>query len=126
MAERLTDRGIAALKPADTSLYYFDSEISGLALRIYPSGRKTFVFDWRDNGRQRRVTIGQHPTWTIGKARIHAGRMRLKADTGETITAGRGGRVADLIEAWRAIVKLTRRPSTAKSYLRLIDSHIVP
>ena len=55
MAERLTDRGIAALKPSDTSLYYFDSEVSGLALRIYPTGRKTFVFDWRQDGRQRRA-----------------------------------------------------------------------
>jgi integrase len=126
MAERLTDRAIAGLKPSDTSVLYFDSEISGLAVRVYPSGRKVFVFDWRDNGRQRRVTIGQHPTWTIGKARTHASRMRLKADTGETITPGRGSRVADLIEQWRAVVKLTRRPSTAKSYCRLIDSHIIP
>jgi integrase len=127
MAERLTDRGIAALKPSpDRSDFYFDTEVAGLAVRVYPSGRKVFVFDWRDNGRQRRVTIGQHPAWTIGKARTHAGRMRLKADVGETVTPGRGGRVADLIEAWRAIVKLTRRPGTAKSYCRLIDSHIVP
>ena len=52
--------------------------------------------------------------------------MRLKADTGETVTPGRGGRVADLIEQWKDVVRLTRRPSTAKSYCRLIDSHIVP
>jgi integrase len=126
MAERLTDRGIAALKAADASVLYFDTEVSGLAVRVYPTGRKVFVFEWRDNGRQRRVTIGQHPAWTIGKARTHAGRLRLKADTGETITPGRGSRVADLIEEWKGVVKLTRRPSTAKSYLRLIDSHIVP
>jgi integrase len=126
MAERLTDRGIAALKAADTSVLYFDTEVSGLAVRVYPTGRRVFVFDWRDNGRQRRVTLGQHPAWTIGKARTHAGRMRLKADTGETITPGRGSRVADLIEEWKGIVRLTRRPSTAKSYLRLTDSHIVP
>jgi integrase len=126
MAERLTDRGVAALKAADTSVLYFDTEVSGLAVRVYPTGRKVFVFDWRDNGRQRRATIGQHPAWTVGKARTHASRMRLKADTGETVAPGRGGRIADLIEQWRAIVKLTRRPSTTKSYCRLIDSHIIP
>ena len=43
--------------------------------------------------------------------------MRLKADTGETVAPGRGGRVADLIEQWRDVVKLTRRPSTANGYL---------
>lgn len=58
MAERLTDRGIAALKPSDTSILIFDSEVSGLAARVYPSGRKVFVFDWRENHRQRRITLG--------------------------------------------------------------------
>jgi hypothetical protein len=126
MAERLTDRGIAALKSADTDQYYFDSEVSGLAVRVYPTGSKVFVFDWRENGKQRRATIGRHPAWTIGKARTHASRMRLKADVGEIVTPGRGSRVADLIEEWKEVVRLTRRPSTANSYCRLIDSHIVP
>ena len=75
MAERLTDRGIAALKYAGNgtgSDYHFDSEVAGLAVRIYPTGRKVFVFDWRENGRQRRMTVGDFPAWTIGKARLHA------------------------------------------------------
>ena len=88
MAERLTDRGIAALKPSDTSILIFDSEVSGLAVRVYPSGRKVFVFDWRDP-RQRRITLGAHPAWTIGKARTYASRLRLKADTGETVSPAR-------------------------------------
>jgi hypothetical protein len=69
MAERLTDRGITALKATDTSVLYFDSEVSGLAVRVYPTGRRVFVFDWRENGKQRRKTIGAFPSWTIGKAR---------------------------------------------------------
>ena len=71
-------------KPAAISVLIFDFEVSGLALRVYPSGRKIFVFDWRDrNGKQRRITIGEFPAWTIGKARAHAKRMRLKADAGD-------------------------------------------
>jgi integrase len=126
LAARLTDRGIAALKPTDASVLYFDSEVPGLAVRVYSSGKKSFVFDWREDGRQRRVVIGSPPTWTIGKARIHAGRMRLKADTGEAVAPGRGDRVADLIEAWKQVVAVTRRPGTAISYGKSIDSHIVP
>jgi hypothetical protein len=81
MPTRLTDRFIAAIKPAETIIYVFDSEVSGLAIRVYPSGRKTFIFDWRQDHRQRRVTIGQFPAWTIGKARARvqtegAGRQR--------------------------------------------------
>ena len=85
-----------------------------------------FVFDWRDDGRQRRVQIGAHPAWTIGKAREHATRMRRKVDVGESVVAQRGSRVADLAEQWRGVVDLTRRPSTARSYGRLLDSHIIP
>ena len=90
MAERLTDRGIAALKPSANSVYHFDTEVSGLAVRVYPSGIKSFIFDWRHHGHQRRITIGQHPAWTIGKARIHAGKLRLKADTGESMPPAPG------------------------------------
>ena len=126
MADRLTDRGIAALKPSANSVYHFDTEVSGLAVRVYPSGIKSFIFDWRHHGRQRRITIGQHPAWTIGKARTHASRLRLKADTGEVVAVQRGERVAALVEAWKATVRLTRRPNTVLSYCRLIDSHIIP
>jgi integrase len=127
MTERLTDRTIAALKPDQKKvLYHFDSEVAGLFVKVWPSGSKTFAFDWHQDGKQRRLTLGKFPTWTIGKARLHAGRMRLKADVGESVAPGKGGRVADLIEQWKEVVRVTRRPSTAKSYLRLIDSHIVP
>lgn len=127
MPERLTDRGIAALKPSrDGSVYHFDSEVSGLAVRIYPSGVKAFVFDWREHGRQRRITIGRFPTWTIGKARAHTGKMRLKADVGEAVAPGRGGRLADLIGEWLGVVRLTRRTYTARNYSRLINAHILP
>ena len=124
MAERLTDRSIAALKPAEISVLYFDSEVNGLAVRVYPSGIKSFVFDWRQNGRQRRIVIGKPPVWTIGKARLHASRLRLKAGTGGIVAPERGGRVADLIEQWREVVRLTRRPNTVKSYNQMI-AHIL-
>jgi integrase len=126
VAVRLTDRGIAALKLSDDGPYHFDSEVNGLALKVYPSGRKVFVFDWRENGRQRRATLGQHPAWTIGKARTHASKMRLKADTGEVVTPARGERVTDLAEQWCEVVKLTRRPGTAVGYSLAINNYIVP
>jgi integrase len=127
MSERLTDRRITALKPENGSRLYFDSEVSGLAVRVYPTGRKAFVFDWRDDvGRQRRVTIGRFPAWTIGKARDHAGRLRLRVDVGESVAPRRGARVEDLVEQWRGIVDLTRRPRTASSYDRLVRRYVVP
>ena len=127
MAERLTDRSIASLKPTGRSVLHFDSAVRGLALRIYGSGQKSFVFIWRDElGRQRRVTIGAPPVWTIGKARTHASQLRLKADVGESVTPRRGGRLDALVEQWLAVVAVTRRPRTADKYRRQINRHVVP
>jgi integrase len=126
VTSRLTDRAIAALKPSEASTYEFDSEVVGLAVRIYPSGSKAFTFDYRQNGKHKRVTLGRFPTWTIGKARIHASKLRLKADAGETVKPGRGERIAELAEAWRATVRLTRRPGTVIGYELALDNHIIP
>jgi hypothetical protein len=74
LATRLTDRAIAALKPRAKSDYHFDSDVTGLAIRVYPSGIKSFIFDWRENGRQRRITLGQHPAGlSARRASMHPG-----------------------------------------------------
>ena len=126
MPTRLTDRFIRAIRPSKGITYVFDSEIAGLAIRTYPSGRKTFIFDYRQDYRQRRVTIGQFPAWTTGKARVHASRLRVRVDSGENVVPDRGQRVADLLETWRETVRVTRRPATAAGYIRLINAHIEP
>jgi len=129
VAIRLTDRGIAALKPAPgakDSAYVFDAEVVGLAVRIYPAGTKSFTFDYRQDGRQKRITIGRFPTWSIGKARGHASKLRLKADAGEVVAPGRGELIAGLAEQWRKVVRLTRRPGTTVGYELALDNHIIP
>jgi len=126
MPTHLTDRFINSVEPTGKRSLIFDDEIEGLALMIRPSGAKSWVFTWTENGRQRRVTLGRFPTWTVGKARTHAGRMRLKADVGEEVVAARGSSVGELIKEWRKVVKLTRRPGTVVGYELAIDNYIVP
>ena len=122
MPQRLTDRAITALEPAGT---YFDTEVTGLAVKVYASGVKAFVFVWREHGRQRRTTLGRFPTWTVGKARTHAGRLRLRADVGDSVVEVRGTMVGDLLEQWRAVVRLTRRPGTVVQYELALDKYII-
>jgi integrase len=126
LAVQLTDRSIRALRPRKVDFYVFDSEVSGLAIRTYTSGRKVWVFDWRTDRRQRRVTLGQHPSWTVGKARAYASKLRVRVDSGEDIAPARGQQIAELIETWLETVRLTRRPGTAAGYRRLITAHIIP
>ena len=126
MVERLTDRGIAALKPVAGKPYFvFDAEVSGLAVKVYQSGQRSFVFDWRENRKQHHVTMGQFPASTIGKARTHAVRMRVRVDVGDSVATGRGGRVADLIEPGAS--RPTDAPARNRHRLsRMIAVHTLP
>lgn len=47
----------------------FDDEIPGFGIRIYPSGSKSFLIDYRLNGRQRRMVLGRYGVLTLDQAR---------------------------------------------------------
>ena len=86
MARRkiLTDDGVAKL-PVKGSRYAFpDPELPMHYIRVTPSGAKSFVVVTRDrDNRQRWLTIGPHPAYTIDAARKRAS---------ETIRAIREGK----------------------------------
>lgn len=47
----------------------WDSEMTGFGLRLYPSGKKSFVLSYRHNGVKREYTIGQYGKITLDQAR---------------------------------------------------------
>jgi integrase len=47
----------------------WDADISGLGVRLYPSGKKSFVLSYRQNGTKRLYTIGQYGQITLEQAR---------------------------------------------------------
>ncbi|MCK7574874.1 MAG: Arm DNA-binding domain-containing protein [Chromatiales bacterium] len=49
--------------------------------RIYPSGRKAFVFSYRAQGRKRLMTIGTYGALTLEQARIQARAELAKVET---------------------------------------------
>lgn len=67
---KLTETGIAKLKPpASGRLDIADAVMTGLALRVMPSGVKSWCFIYRFGGKQRRMTIGRYPEIDLMKAR---------------------------------------------------------
>lgn len=84
MSERLSDATARkALPPARGQTFIWDSEIKGFALRITARGAKSFVLDYRVNGRQRRITLGNYPDWTVQAARASAKSMKRDIDLGQ-------------------------------------------
>ena len=66
----LTVRGIEALKPRTKRYEVFDALTPSLAIRVTPSGHKSWVLYYRHHGRQRRLTLGRYPDRPLAEARI--------------------------------------------------------
>ena len=83
---KLTKTSIANINIADKIVDYFDSEVNGLSLRVFPSSSKTFSIVYRNNAeKQKRYTIGKYPTITLVQAKKEAQRLLLLVSQGEDI-----------------------------------------
>ena len=60
---KITKKTIDAQAPSEKASYIWDGELSGFGLKILPTGRKTYLVQYRLGGRRgrtRRMTIGVH------------------------------------------------------------------
>lgn len=81
MKTRLTIRTVEGAKPFTTPYEVRDSDITGLLLRVQPSGAKTF---YAELARGVRVKLGRYPVLTVEAARTQAKeRIGEFARTGE-------------------------------------------
>ena len=69
--------------PADkVQAFLWDTDTPTLAIRVTPTGRKTYVFESRLNGSTIRVSIGTVADWPIKKARTEAQKLKMLIDAG--------------------------------------------
>lgn len=137
MAERLTDRLVKALPaPAAGNRIAYDAEVAGFGCRVTSAGAKAFVVNYRIAGRERRLTIGAHPDWSVSAARDRARAIKREVDVGldpmarrdaerETAAAPRAD-INMLADRFVAEHLPKRRPSTVASYAGILDQHIRP
>jgi integrase len=108
----LTHRGVEALRPSETAYRIADQRCIGLAVRVSPTGAKTWdlVFRIRGTSRIRRLSLGSTADVSLESARDRANALT---------SAGRAGR--DLIaEEQTAQQEAARRYSVAD----LIDEYV--
>ncbi len=135
MRVKLSKTNLANAKPGETRYLLRDTRTVGLALKVEPSGTRTFLFEYRLPGKaSQRYNIGRYgEPWTLEQARAEAGRLRSLVDRGldpliERRRDGSAGRtVAELAElALAHVEKAGRRPATIWHYRRMIQRFIVP
>ncbi|KWC83517.1 tyrosine-type recombinase/integrase [Burkholderia cepacia] len=71
-----------AASPGKTQTIYWDAKAPGLGLRVTPAGTRSYIFESRLFGKTVRLTIGDARTWTLGKARTEAARLKTAIDNG--------------------------------------------
>lgn len=134
---RLTKRTVDQAEPRPARYTLFDDDLRGFGLRVYPSGEKSWIVEYRPNGggrsvAKRRLTLGSTGTLTPDKARKAAqdalARARLGADPArEKDEARKSITFAVLAERFLADhVDAKRKPGTRRNYRHLLDAVAVP
>jgi len=108
----------------------WDSTVSGLGLRIYPTGRKAFVLSYRDPQRRKRLyTLGEYGPLTLYKAREAAVKRKAQVIDGKDPLAQRKAAAGAKTVAELCRVYLERHASQKKSIRadrRRVEQHILP
>tara|TARA_R100000365_G_scaffold3439_1_gene11311 strand:- start:29 stop:808 length:780 start_codon:yes stop_codon:yes gene_type:complete len=140
---KLSKRVVDALHASGekTGTLHWDSELKGFAVRVMPSGRKTFVVKYRArSGRQRWLKLGAYGPLTVERARELAKIELSKVVEGQDPAADRNehreavtiAQLCDLyMEAANAGLVLGRKglpkkASTLSTDQSRIDAHIKP
>jgi integrase len=61
---------------------YWDDEVTGFGARLNAGGAKSFFLNYRVDSREKRITIGRFPRWSVAAARSRAKELRIEIDRG--------------------------------------------
>ena len=127
---RLTDAGVARLKPGKTEYIVRDSRTAGLGVRVRPSGHRSFVWHGQANGRAVRKTVGPAALMSVEEAR----RECIALQNGDR-PAG-AGNAEDrpgvplfrefVIGEWSAASRSRMGASRLKFVDRMLNEHFLP
>jgi integrase/predicted DNA-binding transcriptional regulator AlpA len=129
---RLTRRIVESAEPEAKDRFIWDSDVAAFGVRIWPSGTRVYVLQYRSAGRLRRYNIGPHGSpWTVETARDRARVLLGQVAGGEDPQESKKGSrklltVAQLCDRYLAEGLATRKPSSIDSARSNIENHIKP
>lgn len=126
LSKRIIDR----LSVDDKDAVFWDRDLPGFGIRVYPSGAKVYVVQSRAFGRSKRITVGRHGEVSADQARREATRIIGCIKAGEspvTVEPSPDPTVRDLAERYqREYVEMHCKPATVSHYAVMLRKHIVP
>ena len=134
----LTEKRIRDAKPGPKPRVIWDDTVTGLGVRVFPSGVKAYVLSYRVGGRKRLATLAKGGELSLRAARERAAAELVKIRDGEAdpLQRRRDGReaptVAEFVEQFFSIEAPARikrgrmKAGTVEVYRYQADKHILP
>ena len=128
----ISRRTVEALPVGEREAVFWDHELSGFGVRVYPSGTKVYLVQTRSGGKSRRVTIGRHGVLSAEQARRKAAQFIASIKAGEEPARPQsppdaGPRIADVAERYmKEHVAVRCKPSTARGCRYTLDKYLLP
>lgn len=129
---KLTKRFVDGLDIRDHDYLIWDQHVKGFGIRVYPTGRKAYLVQYRSGKRTRRITIGQHGVLTAEEARKEARRFLGDVARGDDPSRDRQAvrrapTVAALCDRFLdEYVDQHCKPTTARDYRSIMRRFIRP
>jgi integrase len=131
---RITKRAVDATEPGAKHFVVWDDDVKGFGLSVQPTGHKSYIFKYRtrEEGEQRRMTLGNHGDITADEARKLAAEARrdvlLGADPlGERRAKRDALTVGDLLDRYLDSAEFADKASITQYNDRSkIDRHLRP
>src|SRR6056297_2815764 len=129
---KLTKSSVEKMPVGGKDYIVFDSDVNGFGVRVMPSGRRSYLVQYRSGGRTRRIAIGQHGAVTVDAARKRAkellGSVAAGQNPAEIVAQHRGAPTVRSVgeRFMREHVLLRCKPSTQSEYQRALDKFIFP
>ena len=130
----ISRRTVEALPVGDREAVYWDRELQGFGVRVYPSGSRVYLVQTRAGGKSRRLTVGRHGLISAEQARRKAARLiaDIKAGNEPSLDNGASGEdagptVAEAAERYmREHVMVRCKATTVQHCRHTLERHLLP
>ena len=128
----ISRRTVEALPAGEREVVFWDHELSGFGVRVYPSGTKVYLVQTRSGGKSRRITIGRHGVLTAEQARRKAAQLIASIKAGEEPARPQsppdaGPTISEVAERYmKEHVAVRCKPLTARACRSTLDRYLLP
>jgi integrase len=110
---------------------HWDDKLKGFGVTVYPNGSKTYVAQYRKDGRSHRVLIGKHGRLTPDEARREAKALLGDVEKGanpavERRTKREAPTLSAVADGFLVYVAAKKKAGTARVYANALRLHILP